>query len=429
MINVNDFKCLTDNETLELAIANKQADGIVVIPPRVSDIEPERTYWLLDRAILLPENTTVVLQNCTIKLSDRCRDNFFRSANCGMGIEFPERIKNIHIRGEGLCTLLGADHPRASGDGSKVIHCPCPYLPEDISKYAPWMKEGTRRSPSELTGDDYHAHSYGTDAGKDGESQYGDWRGIGILLANVEHFSISGLRLVKTHGWAISLEECAHGLIEKIHFDMNMSKEIDGMLHNMENQDGIDLRNGCHHILITDITGQTGDDVIALTAIVPDNNVYRPGGSLRNTHVMHNDWTKRDKNIHDIIIRNVSAYSQLCWVIRLLPCNTKIWNVVIDGIIDSQPEGVNHHGALLLGEPDSGYGKNLPGSISNITVSNLICNTDRPITVAGYLCDSVISNVVSTSTENPVITVRRENGMQNVQLSNIITSEVHSSAF
>ena len=120
MINVNDYSGKTDNETLELAMAHKGADGIVVIPPRVSDIEPERDWWLLDRAILLPADTTVVLQNCTIKLSDRCRDNFFRSANCGLGIEDPQLISNIHIRGEGLCTLIGADHPRATGDGSKI---------------------------------------------------------------------------------------------------------------------------------------------------------------------------------------------------------------------------------------------------------------------------------------------------------------------
>ena len=83
MIFANDYKCATDNETLEKAIASRGADGIVVIGPRCSDIEPDRTYWLLDRAILLPENTTILLQNCTIKLSDKCRDNFIRSANCG----------------------------------------------------------------------------------------------------------------------------------------------------------------------------------------------------------------------------------------------------------------------------------------------------------------------------------------------------------
>jgi len=57
MINVNEYKGLTDNEIIENAIKNKQKDGIVVIPPRESDIEPERDFWLLDRAILIPENT------------------------------------------------------------------------------------------------------------------------------------------------------------------------------------------------------------------------------------------------------------------------------------------------------------------------------------------------------------------------------------
>ena len=92
MINVNDHIGKTDSETFENAMKNKGADGIVIIPPRVSDIEPDRKFWLIDRAILLEENTTIIMQNSTIKLSDNCRDNFFRSANCGLGIPFPERI-------------------------------------------------------------------------------------------------------------------------------------------------------------------------------------------------------------------------------------------------------------------------------------------------------------------------------------------------
>ena len=422
MINVNDYRAQTDNETIERAMANRTADGVVVIPPRESDVEPERREWLLDRAILVPENTTVVLRNCTIKLSDRCRDNFFRSANCGIGIENPARIHNVHIRGEGLCALVGADHPRATGDGGKILANPCPYTPEDLCRLAPWVPE-ERRSPEKLSFDlDSHSHSFGTDAGKEGESQYGDWRGVGVLLANVEDFSIENLRIVKSHGWAISLEACANGRVEKIHFDANMSKEIDGMLNNMENQDGIDLRNGCHHIIVSDITGCTGDDVIALTAIVPDEWTYKPGGSMRTTHVMPNDWNRRDRDIHDVIIRNVIAWSQLCWTIRLLPCNTKIWNVVIDGVIDTPSRGQDtHHGVLLLGEPDSGYGRNLPGSMRNVTISNLLCNSMHPITVAGYLKDSVITNVVNSNPDTPVVVVRRENGLDNVQISNIST--------
>lgn len=62
MTNVNDFKGLTDSDVLDNAMANIGNDRIVVIPPRISDIEPERNWWLIDRAILLPENTTVILQ-------------------------------------------------------------------------------------------------------------------------------------------------------------------------------------------------------------------------------------------------------------------------------------------------------------------------------------------------------------------------------
>ena len=214
MVCANDFICKTDSDTIQNAIDNRSVDGVVVIPPRCSEAEPERDYWLLDKAILLPADTTIILQNCTIKLSDKCRDNFFRSANCGLGIEYPERIENIHIRGEGTCTLLGADHPRATGDGSKTLANPCPYNKEDIIRLGKWKPE------------QWHDYSYGTDAGKEGESQYGDWRGIGILLANVEHFSVENLRIVDSHGWGISLEECANGRVSRIEFNAKMNKMI-----------------------------------------------------------------------------------------------------------------------------------------------------------------------------------------------------------
>ena len=384
MINVNDFLFGSDNEAFEKAIASKTSDGIIVVPPRKAGANPERSYWLLDRAILLPENTTVILQNCKIKLSDKCRDNFFRSANCGMGIEFPEKIQNIHIRGEGLCVLEGADHPRATGDSSKLLHAPCPHLPEDICRLADWVP-AERKTPDKIDFWDIHNHSYGTDAGKDGESQYGDWRGIGVLLANVENFSVSGLKIVKSHGWGISLEACSYGRVEKIEFDATMYKEIDGLLMNMENQDGIDIRNGCHHIVISDITGRTGDDVIALTAIAdPD---YIPGGSVKNTHVMHNDWKKREKDIHDIVIRNVVAHSYLCFVVRLLPALANIYDVVIDGIVDDA-DNCQAAGTLLLGDMGD-YGENKPDSMRNVTISNIICNSRNAISLQGFLTDSV----------------------------------------
>ena len=437
MVYANAFKGKNDSEILNKAIESRGKDGIVVISPR--EIDNERDYWLLDEAVLLPENTTVVLQNVKIKLSDRCRDNFFRTANCGLGIEYPTAIRNVHIKGEGECLLEGADHPRATGDSSKPQHVPCSHFPEDVCKYSDWIDENRRhldpkefddickvadwvpeseRPQDRLNFWDVHDYSYGTDCGKEGESQYGDWRGIGILFANVDNFSISGVRIKDSHGWCISLEACTNGRVEKIDFDCHMHKMIDGMYMNMENQDGVDVRNGCHHIIISDITGFTGDDVIALTAIAKPN--YIPGGSFRSTHVMHNDWSRREKDIHDIIIRNVAAHSHLCYTVRLLPALTNIYNVVIDGIIDTNTDPKAAWGTLLLGENDGNYGENSIHSMRNISISNVICNSNRAIHVKGYLTDSVINNVINRNPERKAFYVEREDGLKNVAVSNVV---------
>ncbi len=421
MVNVNDFKGCCDSDILESAIRGRDADGIVLIPPRHSETEPERRHWLIDRAVLLPENTTVILQNCRIKLSDRCRDNFFRTANCGFGFADPAPIENVHIRGIGYCVLEGADHPRATGDSSKLQHKPCPHWPEDICAIdADWVPV-ERKASGKLDFWDIHNHSYGTDAGVEGESQYGDWRGIGVLFANAQHFSIENLHIVESHGWGISLEACAYGVVRGIDFDARMSKMIDGMLMNMENQDGIDIRNGCHHITISDVTGETGDDVIALTAIVPDQETFRPGGSLCSTHVMPNDWTRRERDIHDIIIRNVMAHSYLCWVIRLLPANTRIYNVVIDGILDTSPDDQRPAGTILLGDGD-GYGTNHPDSLSAVTISNVVCNSSTAITLAGYMHDSVIANVVNKNPQTEAYKVERSEAQHHVKTFNLVTT-------
>lgn len=235
MRNVNDYPGTCDNDRIEAAILDSD-DGIIIIPPRKSDIEPERKHWLFDRAVLIPENTTIILRNCKIKLTDSSRDNFFRSANCGLGIENPEPISNIHIRGEGLCVLEGADHPRSTGDGTKVLMNPCPKKKEDIIKYGSWLSDEKRQS-GELDFWDEHAYSYGTDAGKENESQYGDWRNVGILFANATHCSVENLKIVRQHAWGISWEACSQGCIDSVEFDACMAGEIDGMLSNMENQD------------------------------------------------------------------------------------------------------------------------------------------------------------------------------------------------
>lgn len=418
MVNVNDFTGACDSDIIANAINAKDADGIIIIPPRSAEFSPKRDWWLLDRAILIPANTTIILENCKIKLSDNCRDNFFRTANCGLGISYPEKITNVHIKGIGLCILEGADHPRASGDGGKILACPCPYGKENILKCAPWIPD-SEKSSHEVNWSDEHDYSYGTDALKDNESHFGDWRGIGVLFANADYFSIENLKIVESHGWGISLEACAFGSVKNIVFDACMSKEIDGMRHNMENQDGVDLRNGCHDITVSDITGKTGDDLVALTAIASDK--FLPGGSLCTTHVMHNDWSKRERDIYNITIKNLRGTSQLCLILRLLACESSIYNIIIDGILDTTENPDNTFGTIGLGEADSTYGRCLPDSIRNIVINNVIANRHSVISISGYVSDSVFSNIINKNPASAIVNVYRKNGLKNVTVNNVST--------
>lgn len=413
MKNVNDYEANTDNEQIEAAIMDRRGDA-VVIPPRRSKRSPERDWWLLDRAVTLPGNTTVILENCRIKLSDSCRDNFFRSANCGFGIAYPEQISDIHIRGVGNVVLEGADHPRSTGDASKILGYPCP-------------KNFTGAEPP--TFEDLHRHSYGTDAGNPRESQHGDWRNIGILMANVDHLSIENLKIVEPHAWAISLESCSNAEIRKVEFRARMTRHIDGADHNNENQDGINLRAGCRDVLISDISGTTGDDVIALTAIVSPGK--HAGGLLNYTQIMPNDFSRREKDIRNVVIRNVLACpAGGCKILRLLALGgAEIHNVTVDGIVDTSPDDFHTRTSVelgaapgLVGEPNHPYGEQSEQSIFDVAFSNVISNADRVFHIPGGLRKAVFCNIINRNSNGKGVVIRNRDLLKDVQFLNISDS-------
>jgi hypothetical protein len=213
---------------------------------------------------------------------------------------------------------------------------------------------------------------------------------------------------------------------------MVMERFIDGVWQNIENQDGIDIRNGCHFITIENITGVTGDDVIALTAIAPPDGVpkkFRPSGSLYTTHVMHNDFTKRDPNISHIIIRNVRAYSRLCALIRLLPAGTMISNVIISDVIDTLPphsvDPHNHWGPVLLLGDGGHYGKNKEKSIRYLSVNNIIGaeRTKYVAQISGYVIDSCFSNIINQNPECKAFYIKGKEHLTNSQIVNVVEAK------
>ena len=359
-INPNDFEG-ADAERINQAIDAASKTGETVVIPRINQAaEGDRDIWLLDSAILVQSNTYLELENCHIKLSDRCRDNMIRSANCGMGITDIKPIENVTIIGKGRVTLEGADNPRSTGDSAKTL--------------------GKR--------------TYGTDAGVEGESQTGDWRNVGILMAYVEQFRMENLFLKDAHSWTISLERCAYGVIRDIEFSADEGKVVNGKHEVFLNQDGLDLRQGCHDIDISNITGHTGDDLIALTNIL---NEAMPAGSpdyIMVTPANNRGGGKDD--IYNIIIRNVRGYTAGGHhIVRLLNASgLKIHDVILDGLIDTST-GRPAKAAVKIGDANPVWGGVTPlGDTYRIFISNIMSRARHTIFIGGSLAESSISNVM-----------------------------------
>lgn len=386
VVTPNDFQG-SDVERINQALRAAAGTGRrVVIPRRNLAAEGARDLWLLDSAILLPGETTLELDHCHLKLSDRCRDNFMRSANCGLGVTEIEPLRNVHVYGVGSVLLEGADRPRATGDSGKVL--------------------GER--------------TFGTDAGVAGESQRGDWRNIGILLAFVEGFSIRNLTMKDTHCWAISLERCAHGVLRDLDFASSGRKLIDGEERTILNQDGVDLRLGCHDILIENITGYSGDDLIALTAIPNPNGV---AGAVASTMVSGGrDRGEGRDDIRHVVIRNVRGYCRGGHhIVRLLNTSgARLHDVVLDGLIDTSPPEVRCKAALKIGDDKYGGGVAPLGDTARIIVTNVTSRCEHTIMLGGSLCDSVISNVIRWDLPGDVVTFAAgTEHVRNLMLTNL----------
>jgi len=377
----------SDAERINQALRAAAGTGRrVSIPRRNRAAGGDRDLWLLDSAILVPGDTTLELDNCHLKLSCRCRDNLIRSANCGLGITDIRPLRGIHIYGVGNVLLEGADHPRATGDSGKTL--------------------GER--------------SFGTDAGAAGESQTGDWRNIGILLAFVEEFSIQGIAVKDTHCWAISLERCAGGTLRDLSFASSGVKTIDGVERKILNQDGIDLRLGCHDILIENISGYTGDDLIALTAIPSPDGV---AGGLRSTMVSSaRDRGEGQDDIRHVVIRSVRGYCRGGHhIVRLLNTpGARLHDILLDGLLDtSPPEGIRCRAAVKIGDSAYGGGVAPLGDTSRIVVHNVISRAEHTVLVGGSLCDSVISNVIRCGAGEAVTVASRPEYFRDVAVANV----------
>ena len=300
--------------------------------------------WEIDKAVRLPSNFTLILSDCHLRLADGCYANVFvNEHNETEKGRTPEGTDtNISIIGRGRAILDGGE-------------------PNGLCEKIPYDE---RKAPL--------------------------WKNNLILFTNVRGFKIEGLHLRNQRWWATNFIYCSHGYIGNLDFcaDDRMIDKDGNLTHGLirskyssvlvKNADGIDLRQGCHDIVIENITGFTEDDTVALTAL--------DGRMERNFAVVG-----YPSDICNVKIRNIRA-SAFCSIVRLLnQGNVKLHGIDIDGVYDESENSpyldVGRY-AVRVGDTHM-YGErhSTREETYNITVKNVYGRGEAVIALAGEIGD------------------------------------------
>lgn len=393
-ITPNSFKGSDIERILAAINAAKETTHKIVIPKRNSN---GSNSWKINRAILLPSNMTVILDNCVIQLSDDCRDNMFRSDNVGIGITDPAWNYNISIVGVGDVLLKGADNPRSTGDAYRTLTL----TPE---------KEKNWRV------------SYGSDAGKKGIKQKGDWRNNLIQIAYVNGFNLKNVKIENSHAWAISFERTQNTELSDLRFNNPESILINGVEKKVYNKDGINLRHGCKYFRINNITGINGDDLIALSSldVAP---FYPTNGDVNSYQVTSTKWNGPEDDTEQIFITN--CQTNYTGVAIRASGDAGIHHVYINGVMTkTRPDTPAPYGGspytLLIG--GGGYGQvSIAGKINNIFATNLMGDGKSLILIESPIANcQFINGIYTGSAPDPIVYTIDKTKTKNVGAVNLV---------
>lgn len=386
-INPNSFDG-TDTERIQLAIqAATGTTNAIRIPGRNAN---GTNIWMIDSAILLPGNMKVTLDNCTLQLSDKSRDNMFRTSNVGRGITDPQLTEDIALIGIGDVILRGANNPRATGDGARTL-----FLDPDAEQ-----KKGNWRV------------SYGSDAGKEDRKQKGDWRNIMVLIAYVDGFKLSNVKFENAHGWTVSFERTKNAEISDIRIYNDEYIDVNGKKVLTSNKDGINLRQGCKKFRIDNVSGRTGDDFIALSNLDTNPSAVKPHGDINSTMVTSSRWYGPEDDIEQVTITNITCENRYRGVAIRASGAAGIHDIFINGLIFNAIEG--RYDAILLG--GKGYGDmSLPGKINSIYAMNVIGSGKSLVRIEAPVHDCHFTNgIYSGEGEDATLYAIERNEVKNV---------------
>ena len=358
-----------DSQSIQNAVDKAKATGINrVVIPRLNG-RTGKNQWDISEAIILTSDIEIILDNCYLRQEDGSMDNVFRN--------YPQDCPNCTIEGE-------QENIRIIGYGNAVIDGGNPNGLEEFTSLKNGLPHISRNNP--------------------------------ILLHNIRGLIIENITIKNPRWWGINLLYVEKARLSNITIDAQ---------NNMRNQDGIDLRIGCHDIILENIFGQAGDDLIALSG-------FWGGRECKVWGV-----EEKDRDIHDVVIKNVIGTSAECTIVALRNNDgVKLYNITVDGVYDTlngiknkNPENGNvfserlqwkRQGAktpytvIRIGQ-DAFFRErpNKLGEVYAITVKNIHARCNDPIMLNVTVEKSYFGNIYAGSDARCLLSTKSDYDSQN----------------
>lgn len=318
-MNVNDFlNCSCDSDMIQAALDAAAETGESVVIPKFNK-RTGKPIWEISKTVFLHSESILILQNCHLRMADDAICNMFANKNARqpIALEAEGQQENITIQGIGKAVLDGGTH-----NGLYEVNG----IARTVSKY-----------PDHKISDNCM-----------------------MFFQNVKNLVVDGITIKDHRYWGICTYRVTYSRVSNIHFES---------ASNVPNQDGVDILKGCHDVIVENITGCVGDNVVALLAT--EDEIYHK--VVKNL---------RDGDIHNINIRNIMVYGVGgCALIRLLNHDGyRIYNVRIDNVIETSPW--SEHDASVAPNPDLNI---ISDEAGNIIQKRILIPGE-----VGYRCDSAI---------------------------------------
>lgn len=218
-----------------------------------------------------------------------------------------------------------------------------------------------------------------------------------LRFVNVSGLKLEHFRVNQSRWFALHLARCNHADLGNIDFSTySLFADLGG----------IQLRSGCHDILIHDLTGVVSDALVSLTAQGCDAAE-----------------TEEEKHIRNVTIRDIKADVRRWAMVGMRNHDGRcIRNVTIDTLLDVSlaEQKMNPEAAMFIGSTMGYYERQAQmGELSHITVRDLYSRAVKAVVFGGYSDDVMVDNVHCFSGITSAVGIQNSAEVRGVKLKNL----------